>query len=126
MPGITDPDLKDHTLRRVLDHQCEYSSRAVAIKAVSGQLAVGRDSLCRWVHQYQICHGARQGHTTDENWNVAVLSSAGPRCSEITHRVLETSRSVNSMDEGVSCRWFCGLRLPGEQDVLRQGGIVGR
>lgn len=87
MPRITDPALKQRAVRLVLDHQSQHSSRTAAIKAVSTQLGVGRDSLRRWVQQHEIDHGTREGTTSTELEEIRRLKAENKRLKE-TNEIL--------------------------------------
>ena len=59
-------ELKERSVRLVLEHQHEYPSQWKAIQTIGEQLGVHHESLRVWVRRAETDAGKRPGLTTDE------------------------------------------------------------
>jgi transposase len=60
------PEVKDRSVRMVLEHLSEYESRWAAIKSIAEKLGCAPETLRSWVAQAERDEGKRPGLTTDE------------------------------------------------------------
>ena len=82
VPKKTDPKVKEHCVRLVLDHLQEYPSLTAAAEAVARREGVGKESVRRWVLQAQIDSGQRQGATSAELAEIRELKAKVRRLEE--------------------------------------------
>ena len=59
-------ELKERSVRMVLDHRHEYPTEAAAIRSVASKMGMHWDTLKAWVRQSQVDLGQRPGLSTDE------------------------------------------------------------
>jgi transposase len=59
-------ELRDRAVRLTMEARADSASMAEALRKVSSQLGVNRDTLRTWVRQAEIDSGQRPGTTTDE------------------------------------------------------------
>ena len=60
------PEVKERSVRMVLEHLSEYESKWAAIKSIAEKLGCAAETLRNWVAQAERDQGARPGLTTDE------------------------------------------------------------
>ena len=60
-------------IRGVLEHSHKYPSKWAEITIVAGRLGMSPESLRRWIRQYQVDAGAREGITTEEAAEIRAL-----------------------------------------------------
>ena len=66
MPKRWNKKTREQAVRLVLEHSHEYPSKWAAITIVAERLGMSPESLRRWIRQYQVDAGAREGITTKE------------------------------------------------------------
>jgi transposase len=59
-------ELRERSVRMVLEHRGEYATEREAIKSIAGKMGMHWDTLKVWVKRAQIDSGDRPGLTTDE------------------------------------------------------------
>ena len=60
------PEVRERTVRMVLEHQGEHDSEWAAICSIAAELGCSAETLRKWVRQAQRDQGLRSGLTTDE------------------------------------------------------------
>ena len=60
------PEVRERTVRLVLEHQGEYASQWAAISSIAGTIGCTAESLRRWVRQTERDLGKRGGLSTSD------------------------------------------------------------
>lgn len=60
------PEVKERSIRMVLEHQQEYPSQWAAIQAIAPKIGCTAETLRTWIRQAERDQGLRAGLTTDE------------------------------------------------------------
>ena len=60
------PEVRERAVRMVFDQAGEYSSQWAAIQSIAGKLGCQKETLRRWVRQFERDAGKRPGLTTSE------------------------------------------------------------
>ena len=66
-------ELRERSVRMVLEHRGEYGSDREAIKSIAGKMGMHCDTLKVWVRQAKVDSGERPGLTTDERERLRLL-----------------------------------------------------
>jgi transposase-like protein len=66
-------ETREQAVRLVLKHSHKYPSQWAAITIVAERLGMSPESLRRWIRQYQVDAGAREGITTEEAAEIRAL-----------------------------------------------------
>ena len=72
-PTKFSPEVKERSVRLVLEHQGEYGSQYEAIRSVAGKIGCNPETLRGWVRQAERDAGQRPGFSTDERARMAAL-----------------------------------------------------
>ena len=68
MPKQYPKDLRDRTVRLVVEHRGEYETEYEAIRSIAAKLGIGSaETLRKWVRQSQVDAGQRPGASTEES-----------------------------------------------------------
>ncbi len=67
------PEVRERSVRMVLDHQSDYESEWDAIRSISGKIGCSPETLRKWVRRTQTDEGKRPGLSTDEREHVKDL-----------------------------------------------------
>ena len=59
------PEIRERSVRMVLDHEADYPSRWTAILAVSQKIGCAPSTLNDWIKKTEVDSGKRAGVTTD-------------------------------------------------------------
>ena len=59
------PEVRERSVRMVLDHEKDYRSRWASILSISDKIGCTAQTLNKWVKRYEIDAGLRDGVTTD-------------------------------------------------------------
>ena len=106
MPKKIDDELQARAVRLVNDHQGEHSSLTAASVVVAKQLAVGKESVRRWVIQSQVDSGQLQGATTKEMAEIKALKAEG-------HAVESICRVLREQGCQIVARTYRAWKRPG-------------
>ncbi len=60
------PEVREPSVRMVLEHQNEHPSQWAAIESVAGKIGCSAQTLCNWVRQAERDQGKRDGLNTVE------------------------------------------------------------
>src|SRR6056297_1815113 len=60
------PEIRECAVQMVLENEGSYRDRSAAIRAISPKIGFSRQSLRRWVAQFEIDSGRRDGVGSDE------------------------------------------------------------
>ena len=66
-------EIRERTVRLVLEHAGEYPSQWAAIKSIAGKCGMTAETLRKWVRRVEVDAGGRPGLTTDERRRLAEL-----------------------------------------------------
>jgi len=66
-------EVRERSVRMVLDHQSDYESEWDAIRSISGKIGCSPETLRKWVRRTQTDEGKRPGLSTDEREHVKDL-----------------------------------------------------
>jgi transposase len=67
------PEVRERSVRMVLEHQHEHESQWAAIESVAGKIGCAAQTLCKWVRQAERDLGKREGLSTSERQRVKEL-----------------------------------------------------
>src|SRR6056297_2668105 len=67
------PETRERAVRMVLENEGGYRDRSAAIRAISPKIGFSRESLRRWVAQFEIDSGRRDGVGSDERTRIKEL-----------------------------------------------------
>ena len=65
-PSRFSPEVRERSVRMVLEQQGEHDSRWAAVKSVAEKIGCSPETLRKWVEQAERDRGAKPGLTTDE------------------------------------------------------------
>jgi len=65
-PSRYSPEVRERSVRMVLEHQGEHGSQWGAIGSIASKIGCTAETLRRWVRQVERDSGRRPGLTTDE------------------------------------------------------------
>ncbi len=60
------PEVRERSVRMVLEHQGEHASQWAAIGSIAAKIGCTAETLRKWVRQHERDHGRRPGLTTEE------------------------------------------------------------
>ena len=66
-------EIRERTVRLVLEHAGEYPSQWAAIKSIAGKCGMTAETLRKWVRRVEVDAGGRPGLTTEERRRLAEL-----------------------------------------------------
>jgi len=72
-PSRYSPEVRDRSVRLVLDQTDKHSSQWAAIQSVASKIGCTPETLRRWVRQAEYDSGAREGLTTTERERMTAL-----------------------------------------------------
>ena len=67
------PEIRQRSVRMVLDNEANYASRNQAISAIAPKIGCNPDTLRSWVKQSEIDHGTRDGMSSEEQSRIKSL-----------------------------------------------------
>ena len=67
------PEVRERSVRMVLEHLDEYESKWAAIKSIAEKIGCSAEALRNWVAQAERDQGQRPGLTTDERQRLKQL-----------------------------------------------------
>ncbi len=67
------PEVRERSVKMVLEHQGEYESQWAAIVSVAAKVGCTGETLRGWVRQYERDTGRREGPTTAEKERIKAL-----------------------------------------------------
>ncbi len=65
-PSRYSPEVRDRSVRMVLEHQGEHDSQWAAIGSIAAKIGCTAETLRKWVRQAERDQGQRPGLTTEE------------------------------------------------------------
>ncbi|PID79334.1 hypothetical protein CSB20_06980 [bacterium DOLZORAL124_64_63] len=60
------PEVRERAVRMVLDHERDYSSRWQTIVSIASKFGCTAESLRRWIQQYEVDNGSRDGRSSED------------------------------------------------------------
>ena len=82
MPRKIDPAVRERVLRMVADHRGEYANPTALAKVIAARERIGAETVRRWIVQYDIDAGTRQGVTSEEHDQIKELKAKVRRLEE--------------------------------------------
>jgi transposase len=82
-PSRFSPEVRERSVRMVLEQQPEHGSRWAAVRSVAGKIGCSPETLRKWVLRAEIDGGVKPGLTTDER----------ARMKELEREVFELRRA---------------------------------
>ena len=82
MPKKIDPAVQARAERLWREHGAEYANPTAAATAFATQLGVGKETVRRWILQWQVDDGDRAGTTTEELAEIKRLKAENKRLRE--------------------------------------------
>lgn len=82
MPKKIDPAVWARVERLWREHGAEYATAAAAATAFAKQVGVGKETVRRWILQWQVDDGACAGTTTEELAEIKRLKAENRRLRE--------------------------------------------
>ncbi len=67
------PEVKERSVRMVLEHAAEYGSQWEAISSIAAKIGCSSETLRRWVRRVERDEGVRPGPTTSDLERIAQL-----------------------------------------------------
>ena len=67
------PEVKERSVRMVLEHAAEYGSQWEAISSIAAKIGCSSETLRRWVRRVERDEGVRPGPTTSDLKRIAQL-----------------------------------------------------
>lgn len=83
VPKKIDAALRSQAVRLVTEHRSEYSSERALHIQVADSLGVSRESVRRWVMQYEVDCGQVAGVTSDDREELRRLRAENKRLREV-------------------------------------------
>ena len=66
-------EVRERSVRMVLEHGAEYASQWEAIRSIAGKIGCSPETLRKWVRQTEIDSGRRSGLTSEEQAQIKEL-----------------------------------------------------
>lgn len=66
-------ELRERAVRMVVDHSAEYSSEWQTISSIADKFGIAKETLRRWIRQFERDKGLRTGLTTTEREQLSEL-----------------------------------------------------
>ncbi|GED97563.1 insertion element IS6110 uncharacterized 12.0 kDa protein [Gordonia crocea] len=82
MPKKIDPAIQARAERLWRERGAEYANPTAAATAFAEQLGLGKETVRRWILQWQVDSGARAGTTTEELAEIKRLKAENKRLRE--------------------------------------------
>ncbi|QJD67641.1 IS3 family transposase [Xanthomonas campestris pv. badrii] len=102
------PEVRERSVKMVLEHQGEYASQWSAIVSVSAKVGCTAETLRGWIRQYERDGGKREGVTTAEKERIRLLE-----------REVRELRQANEILRKASAYFCPGGARPPLQEVKR-------
>lgn len=61
MPKKIDPAIRERVMRTIAEHRSEYATPTELAKVIAARERLGRETVRRWIVQYDIDSGSRPG-----------------------------------------------------------------
>src|SRR5512141_1383670 len=72
-PSRFSPEVRERSVRLVLEHEREHASQWAAIQSIANKIGCTAETLRRWVRQAERDQGRRPGLTTEERGRLQEL-----------------------------------------------------
>ncbi|MFD5513288.1 transposase [Streptomyces sp. NPDC127051] len=105
MPKKIDAALRSQAVRLVTEHRSEYSSERALHIQVADSLGVSRESVRRWVMQYEVDAGQAAGVTSDDREELRRLRAENKRLREVNEVLKSSARGAGA---GCGAGWGLG------------------
>jgi transposase len=82
MPKKIDPAVRERVMRTIAEHRSEYATPTELAKVIAARERLGRETVRRWIVQYDIDAGTRPGVSSEEHAEVKALKAKVRRLEE--------------------------------------------
>ena len=84
-------EVRERSIRMVLEHQHEYSSPSAAIGALATKIGCGADTLRKWVKQHEIDMGMESGVTSSDRDRMKELERENKQLRQVNEILRKAS-----------------------------------
>lgn len=82
MPKKIDLAVRERVMRTIAEHRSEYATPTELARVIAARERLGRETVRRWIVQYDIDAGTRPGVSSEEHAEVKALKARVRRLEE--------------------------------------------